>query len=84
MNISSPIVMIIGTLIVGIVILSLVPAILTDFNAVFNFSEDSNRNPIFGSGLGSLVPLILGFVPIVLILGLLAIGYVKWRGSQGG
>ncbi len=80
----SPIMVVIVTLVVGIVILQLVPGILGDFSVAFDFSEDSNRNPIFGTGLGKLVPLILGFVPVILLVGLLAIGYVRWKNTRDG
>lgn len=83
MQLSRPIMIIIVTLVVGIVILQLVPSIFSDFNIVFLFSNDEVRNPIFGTGLGNLVPLILGFVPVILLTGLLAIGYIKWRDSKG-
>ena len=74
--------MIIITLVVGIVILQLVPSILGDFSTVFDFASNSARNPIFGRGLGRLVSLILGFVPVILLVGLLAIGYVRWQRSK--
>lgn len=80
---SRPIILIVVALVVGIIILSLIPTILGDASLAFQFADNESRNPIFATGLGRLVPLIMGFIPVVLFVGLLAVGFVYWNRSRG-
>ena len=75
---------IIITLIIGVIVVTLAPTVLTSMNGVFVFVSDTDRNPIFDGGIGTIVPLIMGFGPIVLFAGLLGVAFLKWRGGQGG
>ena len=79
-----PVIGIIIALIGAVVAFALLPTIFNEWNMVLIFSEDTARNPIFVGGIGSLVPLLLGFFPVIILLGMIGYAFLRIRSSQGG
>lgn len=77
-----PVVAIIVALVVAVVAFALLPSIFSEWNVVLLFSRDTARNPIFSGGIGGLVPLILGFFPIIIILGMIGFAFLKSRSGS--
>ena len=78
---------IIGGIVVllGVVVaVDLISPLMTDYNNVFLFTQDNVRNPIFGSGIGNITSLIFRFFPIVVIVGLFAVGINLWKNRNKG
>ena len=82
-DMKGPIVGIILALIGAVVAFALLPTIFSEWNAVLLFSSDTARNPIFAGGIGSLVPLLLGFFPVLILLGMIGFAFLRMRGREG-
>ena len=82
-DMKGPIVGIILALIGAVVAFALLPTIFTEWNVVLLFSNDTARNPIFAGGIGSLVPLLLGFFPVLILLGMIGFAFLRMRGREG-
>ena len=54
------------------VLVSSLPPMLGE---LFDFTQNTDRNPIFGTGLGKLVPWFLMFLPVIFLASLLAAGW---------
>ena len=78
-DMKGPIVGIIIALIGAVIAFALLPNIFTQWNVVLMFSSNTDRNPIFTGGIGSLVPLVLGFFPVLIILGMIAFAFLRMR-----
>ena len=76
MNIQGSVIAIIGGLIAVIVMISVIPMIFDFQNVIFG-STDSSRFTSMGQ-FGSILELIVGFAPLLLIVGVM--GAVAWFG----
>lgn len=77
---------IIGGIVVllGVVVaVDLISPLMTDYNKVFQFTQNETRNPIFATGIGNITQLIFRFFPIVVIVGLFGIGINLWKNRKG-
>ena len=59
---------------VVIALVVLVSSLPTMFGDLIDFTQNTDRNPIFGTGLGQLVPWFMMFSPVIFLVGLLAAG----------
>lgn len=82
-DMKGPIVGIILALIAAVVAFALLPTIFTEWNVVLLFSRDTARNPIFAGGIGGLVPLLLGFFPVIILLGMIVFAFLRMRSGEG-
>ena len=78
-DMKGPIVGIILALIGAVVAFALLPTIFSEWNTVLVFSRDTSRNPIFAGGIGGLVPLLLGFFPVLILLGMIGFAFLRMR-----
>lgn len=79
MNISGQVGGIVAIALGAVVFFVLLGLFIAESNTVFQITNNSTRFPVFGSSLGGLAPLVLGFLPMVLIGGGLAFLYLRGR-----